>query len=239
MNKVIDPDSFQLSLAKPCSISSRAGAENLKQVIQGKYHSFSLQAITSSSLGTPHGPYYGIKNERIEEGDKTAAAKLLHQKKLNLSPLPPKPSSVRVKRPSKLDSQSILEALPSVLSRLLRIKSDLHPPLLKFEASPEAASHNWDLLKKNNFNLSQLLNPPDRCVTNYGSEFKSTADLEPLLIHHPRWIELKSRLDNGVSFPLTTLDESIRIQDLKQAYKRGNHKSAKIEESHLANAIEK
>ena len=247
INPVMDPDKFQLSLAKPCNISTRAGADTLKNVIQGKYCNLSLQNVTTSSSEISHGPYCGPqshrKKARLEEGDKIAAAKLFLPPEIkppsSTSPLPPPPSATQVLRPSIAEAQVILNALPSVISKLLNLKSDLHPPLFKFEASTEAASHNWNLLQKNKFNLHDLLNPKDRCITNYGSEFKSTKELSPLLSHHPRWSELKSRLDKGVNFALTPLDESSRHQDLMQAYKRGNHKSAKLEETHLANAMEK
>ena len=238
-DNTIDIEKPHTSLAKPCSISSKAGSDNLKNIIKGKYLTFSPQVITSSSEKTPHGPYCDTKSHRkktkLEKGDKIAATKLSPVKNI----LPPKPPIVPVLRPQSHDAESVHDNLPNVISKLLHSRSRLHQPLFKFEASQEAASHNWTLLKDNNFNLEKLLNPANHCITNYGSEFKPTNELDPLLSHHPRWIELKDRLDNGVTFPLSPLDEASRKQDLMHAYIRGNHKSAKKEETHLADAMEK
>ena len=93
---------------------------------------------------------------------------------------------------------------------------------------------------KHNFDLEPLLNPPGiNCVTSFGSEFKSINHLEKLLHRHPRWNILREKLTKGVHFPLNHLSEDLRIQDLEEAYSRGNHKSAERNEAHLASSLEK
>ena len=245
-DKVIDPKTFSNSLAKPCSISSRDGADNLKQVIQGKYHKNLLDNVTLSSDLEKHGPYSKQESTRIQidsrKGGKIVTAKLFSPKEIKITTniqLPPRPIEIPVLKPKTPQMNEYLKELPSILSKLLESTSDLHEPIFKFEVSEQAAKFNWDLLHHHNFDLQHLLNPQKRCVTNYGSEFKSSKDLEPLLALHPRWPDLKKRLDNGVDFPLLPIDETTRHQDLIHAHRRGNHKSAKIEEDHLAKAMEK
>ena len=76
------------------------------------------------------------------------------------------------------------------LRRLLSASEKLEEPAFKFDVSDEAADFNMKLIKDNNFDLDRLLNEK-ASVTRYGSEFKSTQDLDPLLVHHPRWQDMK------------------------------------------------
>lgn len=59
--------------------------------------------------------------------------------------------------------------------------------------------------------------------------------MDALLCKHPRWEELKIKLDQGSTFPLQELPEESRVI----VFIRGNHKSAQTHETFLANAIEK
>jgi hypothetical protein len=245
---VINAKEFEKSLAKPLSLSTKSGAENLKKVIQGKYTSFHQTSITLSPVKPLFGPHSEsarhegkidaspIYNERQivpSRSEEYFMSKMStpHQPKLcGLPPLPPlMPVSVP-QDPPPLD-------LPHILKHLLSLSSRLENPLFHFEATPEASLHNLNLLKSNDFNLERLLNPNVKSITSYGSEFKPTSDLEPLFHHHPRWNDLKERLDNGVTFHLKPLDEDIRQQDLSASYQRGNHKSAEKNEEHLASAM--
>ena len=76
-----------------------------------------------------------------------------------------------------------------------------------------------------------------KSVTSFGSEFKETIYLKELFGLHPRWKELKSRLEDGVSFPIVELDKDYQSKDLEAAYKRGNHKSAEANEEFLSKAL--
>ena len=73
---------------------------------------------------------------------------------------------------------------------------NLEKPAFKFDVSDKAAKFIMKLLKDNNFELDIFLNEK-ASVTRYGSGFKSTQDLEPLLGHHPRWQDMKDRLEDG------------------------------------------
>ena len=73
-------------------------------------------------------------------------------------------------------------------------------------------------------------------IVTYGSEFKPVHVLEPLLGRHPLWSAFRSILEHGASYPLRPIDNTSRLQDIQDAIKRGNHKSA-IANSDLIKAM--
>ena len=153
-------------------------------------------------------------------------------------PLPPAPTQLPVKRPDSGEDITPDIDLPAVLKTMLTSSKHLEKPVFKFEVSDEAATFNMELLRQNNFELGRLLNY-NKSITSYGSEFKSTDELEPLLRRHPRWNELKQKLSEGACFPVTEIDDKTRLLDLEAMISRGNHRSAKIHESYLAEAFTK
>ena len=50
--------------------------------------------------------------------------------------------------------------------------------------------------------------------------------LEPLLGHHPLWPAFRSILEHGAAYPLRSIDDDSRLQDIHDAIARGDHKSA-------------
>jgi len=102
----------------------------------------------------------------------------------------------------------------------------MFPPKFRFDICKETEEFNFNLLKESNFDLEALLNPKEKCITTYGSEFKSVDDLAELLHRHPRWEALKEKLEKGCDFPVEDLDDDMRRLDLAAALHRGNHKSA-------------
>ena len=50
---------------------------------------------------------------------------------------------------------------------------------------------------------------------------------------------MKTKLQEGAVFSVNELDDDIHLQDLEEMKKRGNHKSAKTHEDHLASAFKK
>ena len=100
-----------------------------------------------------------------------------------------------------------------------------HHSQFKFEMSALAAEHNWKILSQYE-NLGEAIEADNSSPLQYGSEFKHTSDLSPLLCHHPLWPRLKSILERGVVFPLTPITEQERSEDLKAAITFGNHKGA-------------
>ena len=95
-----------------------------------------------------------------------------------------------------------------------------------------------ELLRDNDFDLDSLLDR-ESSSTSYGSEFKSVLELEALLGRHPRWSEMKERLEKGSNFPLTDVPDKVRLKDLDAITTRGNHKSAATQEIHLSDAFTK
>ena len=73
----------------------------------------------------------------------------------------------------------------------------------------------------------------------YGSEFRPTKDLEPLLHCHPLWTRTKNILDNGVDVAMTPLDGETEKADTVAGVKRGNHKGAILQESTLNKLVGK
>ena len=68
------------------------------------------------------------------------------------------------------------------------------------------------------------------------SEFRKSSTLQPLLSNHIHWGKIEEIITNGITYPLSELPESTRVEDLKYMIKRGNHKSAKTKEN--AEALE-
>ena len=152
--------------------------------------------------------------------------------------LPPHPSVVQVPKPAISEKFLKEDDFLMALKKLLATSAKIEKPSFKFEVSDDAAEFNMNKLKDHNFDLDHLLNEKSS-VTRYGSEFKSTSELEPLLGCHPRWREMKDRLENGSFFPISEVTEEVRLQDIEATKKRGNHKSAEKHESYLAEAFTK
>ena len=149
--------------------------------------------------------------------------------------LPPPPKGPVMTRPDAPQIDIVQE-----VKRLLIQQSPLEPPKFKFTISPTAAEYNFNLLQENDFNLDLLLNDKSRpSITDYGSEFKPTSQLEPLLKNHHRWATLKRLLENGSKWKLTDVEKEAQSKDREAALIRGNHKSANKHSKFLESAISK
>jgi len=95
-----------------------------------------------------------------------------------------------------------------------------------FERSKAAAVHNAKILEEFDFDLEKSILSMHPSPISFGSEFKSSRDLEELLQQHPHWPHIKDVLDKGTSFPLLPISEEDRTKDLDYHLGRGNHKSA-------------
>ena len=84
-------------------------------------------------------------------------------------PLPPSQETSRPLVPNPYENTSWLA---TEIEKLLNKKSRMANSKFKFEVNPEAASSNFNKLAKNDFNLEELLNPAERCMTSYRSELK-------------------------------------------------------------------
>ena len=152
-------------------------------------------------------------------------------------PLPPPP--LTTPKPTSTDPFAPSSWLPLKIKSLLASREPLAPPCFSFEVTPEAADKNFKLLQANDFKLESLLNPPERCVTSYGSEFKAVHELEDLWKRHPRWRDLRQKLSKGCDYPMSDISEEDRKGDLRGRFQRGNHKSALKHEDYLSEAMKK
>ena len=238
-----DSEAIERSIWRPSNGHIKDSADNLKRVIIGKstdkkrgalpqdVQPTQKKALVHQANRMGQHPSQGIGKMQSQIGTP------IHRENPHTA-LPPPPTSGPLTKPSTpqyepLSGISMIRALTA----LLEASSDMQPPTFKFEASKEAASHNFKLLQHHNFQLEDLLNEPYNSVTAYGSEFKSIALIESLLSNHHRWPAFKTRLEQGADFPLAALDEAVRQQDFAAAMQRGNHKSADKNLDFLAAAL--
>ena len=117
---------------------------------------------------------------------------------------------------------------------------DTKPSQFIFEFTEEAAAHNSNILARNEFDLEQTLGKlAPGTHLEYGSEFRPTSDLEPLLCNHELWPRTKQLLEKGAEIPLKEMPEGVEKADLDKGLVRGNHKGAKIQQKLLRQLISK
>ena len=100
------------------------------------------------------------------------------------------------------------------------------PPLFLFELSQESANKNYCVLKQFNMNIETALRAQADSPLGYGSEFRKTATLRPLLYLNPNWPRFERLLNEGSDWPLNNIDDSDRARDVEEALSFGNHKGA-------------
>ena len=111
------------------------------------------------------------------------------------------------------------------------------PPEFVFELTREAALKNFCILLRHKGDLGSALHHQRHSPVGYGSEFRPTDTLEPLLYLHPYWLKVKSLLTNGSSWPLQELSEEDRQKDVEEALVFGNHKQAETNPDLLTSLI--
>jgi hypothetical protein len=110
----------------------------------------------------------------------------------------------------------------------------LQPSPWNFNRTKEAAIENTTRIQQFNYNMELATQTPPNTIMCYGTEFKPSDILEPLLKYHQDWEQVKSIIDNGVEYPLNPIEETDRINDIKALIERGNHKSALTPENKAA-----
>ena len=201
-------------------ISSLKASDERKVMLTGR-HTRAQQSKVAST-----GMRHIAKSKHVNKGDKGTT-------QVNMVPLPPPPPKYQVKQPS--DKSFIVQALQDLLAS----SEAMHQPKLFFDTTTQAAEDNITLLRNNDFDLDKLTQVGPKSVLTYGSEFKSTSLLAPLLHKHPRWATMRQLLDDGAKFPLKSITENERVNDLMGRLDRGNHKSAAHESKFLAEALKK
>lgn len=102
-------------------------------------------------------------------------------------------------------------------------------PEFSFKLTSEAAEKNFMVMRKYDYSLEKALAAQKgRTPLEYGSEFKTVEELQPIFRNHPLWDGMKKNLTTGAIaiFPLQALPEETRLADFQAALKRGNHKGA-------------
>jgi hypothetical protein len=106
-----------------------------------------------------------------------------------------------------------------------------------FENTKEAAKHNSTILASFDNDIHKAILAHPNSQLSYGSEFKSTSQLEELLQDHPNWIPLKKLLQHGASFLLRPMTQEDRDVDLSYQIEHGNHQSASKHQAILGDLI--
>ena len=100
-------------------------------------------------------------------------------------------------------------------------------PPIQFENTAEAARANAELLESVGFDIERLVRKFAKSTLGYGSEFRSVAQLEPLIGRHPHFRNLSRVLEFGMDYVFSReLDLATKSEELQTILARGNHKSA-------------
>ena len=87
-----------------------------------------------------------------------------------------------------------------------------------------AATHNIAHLRLFKFDLQTAITAEGTFFTSFVSEFRTAADLSPLLHLHPLWSRLRRHLTQGIVFPWSPVSNTIRKLDLATSLQFGDHK---------------
>ena len=168
-------EALERTIWKPSNGPAKDSAENLKKVITGKSYDKKRGAV-SQHVALPykkasvdlrahrmdHTPSPGVQRQPAPTHTETTRV-----------PLPPQPSAHPKSKPRE---QHITDSPESrmirALRNLLQASSDMQPPVFKFEATAEAASHNFDLLQKNISNWRNYSTTPRTALLHTGRSLK-------------------------------------------------------------------
>ena len=100
----------------------------------------------------------------------------------------------------------------------------IEPPAFRFAPTQEAAEWNRSFIISKG-GVQQAIDAQTNTPVTYGSEFRPTEILQPLMNFHPMWNNTSTRISNGSTFPLEPLPDELRTADLDSALKYRNHRS--------------
>ena len=99
---------------------------------------------------------------------------------------------------------------------------------IQFEPTVAAADANERLLEEVGCDLTKLIEKYAETTLGYGSEFRTVAELKPLIGTHPNFEALSLVLTGGMPYVFNReVDQATKLAELKTLLERGNHKSAK------------
>ena len=108
-----------------------------------------------------------------------------------------------------------------------------------FELTNAAACHNIQVLQMYDNDIDACIRAHPNSIISYGSEYRSTSSLHPLLMHHPRWPKFRSMLTAGSNWPLEAVEDEVRRSKNIELIEHGNHKSAVTYVDELTSIIAK
>lgn len=111
------------------------------------------------------------------------------------------------------------------------------PPEFRFEWSNAAAQHNLDVLRRYHLNLDRAIRVQPFSSVTIGSEFRPVSVLAPLCGAHPLWHRVRRSLTDGTSWQLEPISEEDRLHDLGAIVRRGNHKSAIVNQEKVVQIL--
>ena len=154
---------------------------------------------------------------------------------------PPSPIAELLQTPTPSDMHTFVP-WPSNLIQIIKsiLATNLpqpETPEFVFELTREAALKNFCILLRHKMDLGAAIEHQQQSPIGYGSEFRPTNILEPLLYLHPYWSKVKSLLTHGSSWPLREISETSRQQDVEEALAFGNHKQAEMNPELLTSLI--
>jgi hypothetical protein len=125
--------------------------------------------------------------------------------------------------------------IPTIIKNILKHQQEpLQPTPWSFDRTQEAATRNSILLHSLDFNVERATQNPINTILSYGSEFRPTEVIKPLLKYHPQWTEVEYIINHGANYPLRPITEKDRLEDIQYMINRGNHQSTKPIENQAA-----
>ena len=115
-------------------------------------------------------------------------------------PLPPVPQQAPVQKP-KTPQVIPCSYLVTAIDHLLRAEEELHPPILEFEPSMEAAERNYAKLQQRQFDLESILRTRDKSILSYGSEFKFLIRVGGAIVQAPTLESVKGAIGEWSQIP--------------------------------------
>ena len=127
-------------------------------------------------------------------------------------------------------------------SFITTIKSIIHksppPPASTpfiFSMTKEAAIHNEKILSQYNYDLTRIISGHPHSNISYGSEFRTSAVLQPLLHRSPLWPTVSSILDEGAKYPLDCLS-NVAYKTFQKQFREATTNLQSLNQKYFANS---
>jgi hypothetical protein len=112
------------------------------------------------------------------------------------------------------------------------------PPPVMFRTDDEALAHNAQMLADAGFDVGELIRQHSDTTLGYGSEFRPVEQLKLIFKDHPLLPKLIAIIEHGMDYSFTRdLSEEERLAEVYEILRRGNHKSAEHNSSHVESLL--